>query len=429
MATRIKHVYGNVLRLAIPLTKRTVSIVDGNADYTDTDFVPSNNYPIKVQFGTKYTREARMRDSNIACVEDRGELPVGVYAVTVLCKDSNGNPMRFKQNCVVQVVDVTAAAGITPGVEFQSEEHLLDAAIFLAVSGQDGVGIENYTVQETAESGGLNVLTLYLTDGRTISMQVRNGRDTDVMLEFVRDPNYIHTDNNYTNSDREKVQLVDMILENAIGNVVYNQNTKRLNFYALSGSQRNTLLAYIDVTPFLKDSMVTNFYISNGQLVLTFNADAGNRVFTIPLSAIFNQNNYYTRAQVDNKIAQIEVDTSGLAQLDTTTNRVKYSQNASNILGFIEDIGTPGEEGPGVLFARSNGHIYMVNEMEQYIDLGYAGNMVFYDKNTESWYRYENSEWVMSGGSSGGYNVSFDNGNVIFSGSTQPTFDNGNIIF
>lgn len=256
---RIMHVQGNVLRLAIPLEVIKVSVVNGVAEKTKEDFVPTNPVTVVLTCGNFSTKQPATMEENVARVEFLESMKLGVYSVTVVTKDDDGYSMRFKQRTVIEVVDATADAGIAPGVEFNSEAHWLDGAIYLGPIG---------------------------------------------------------------------------------------------------GS----------------------------------------------------------------------IDPSGLAQLDTTTNRVKYTQNASNVLDFIEDIGTPGEEGPGVLFARSNGHIYMVNEMEQYIDLGYAGSMVFYDKNTDGWYRYENSEWVTSGGSSG-YNVSFSDGNVIFSGSTQPTFDNGNIIF
>ena len=444
----IKHVQGNVLRIAIPLTLRTIELqeieVDGEMQQqvvaTDVDFIPSSLQPVRVVFtkgATSIPFTATM-NGNIAYIEEKGKIPVGLYEITITCADDDGNPYRFNQNSVLSVVKSTAEAGIITPIEYEVKTWYLDAAIYIAVKGEDGVGIEDITTVSSGEIGGLNTITITLTDGRTRTFTIMNGSGS-VDSEF--DINSPHPIANAIVSTR--FNQIEESLDNVFGDVEYNSRNSKIYFYAKGKPKTDeNILATLDARPFVKDGMVNNVYISNNTLVVTFNTDSGKIPIAVPLSSIFNPNNYYTRtqianllddyytkSQVDNKIAQIDVDISGLAQLDTTTNRVKYSQNASNVLGFIEDIGTPGEEGPGVLLARSNGHIYMVNEMEQYIDLGYAGNMVFYDKNTDAWYRYENSEWVTSGGSSGGYNVSFDNGNVIFSGSNQPTFNNGNITF
>lgn len=444
----ITHVQGNVLRVAIPLTLRTVELVDVDVDgetqqqavATDTDFYPSDKQPVRVVFSkgaTSMPITATM-NGNVAYVEERGKIPVGTYEMTVTCADDNGNNYRFNQNAVLKVVHSTAEAGITTPIEYEVKTWYLDAAIFLAMKGEDGVGIEDITTETSGEIGGLNTVTITMTDGRIRTFTVMNGSGS---VDEELDPNSRHPISNAAVTG--KFSQIESELESVFGDVGYNSRSSVINFYAKGKPKTDeNILATLDARPFVKDGMVNNVYISNNTLVITFNTDSGKMPIGVPLSSIFNPNNYYTRAQivnllddyytkaqVDNKIAQIDVDTSGLAQLDQTTNRVKYSQNASNVLGFIEDIGVPGEEGYGVLFARRNGHIYMVNEMEQYIDLGYAGSMVFYDKNTDAWYRYENNEWVTSGGSSGGYNVSFDNGNVIFSGSNQPTFNNGNITF
>lgn len=137
-----RHVHGNVLRLAIPLTLISIEYNGENARKTKADFFPSNSYPVVVELRSpsrKYPFTATMRNGNVACIEDKGTLPIDVYSITVLCKDDNGDPYRFKQNSALHVVDTTAEAGIEVGVEFDGEEMYLDAAVFFAVSNNSGV--------------------------------------------------------------------------------------------------------------------------------------------------------------------------------------------------------------------------------------------------------------------------------------------------
>ena len=83
----------------------------------------------------------------------------------------------------------------------------------------------------------------------------------------------------------------------------YDSTTHRINFY--NTSTGGTVLSYIDASPFLVDGMVENVVItsvtSGGSevevLEITFNTDAGKQAIDIPLSQIFNADNYYTTAQ------------------------------------------------------------------------------------------------------------------------------------
>lgn len=75
----------------------------------------------------------------------------------------------------------------------------------------------------------------------------------------------------------------------------YDSQTKHINFY----DKDNTLVAYVDATDFIKDGMVSNVEILNGNLVITFNTDAGKEPITIPLTDIFNPSNYYTKTDAN----------------------------------------------------------------------------------------------------------------------------------
>ena len=437
----IKHVFGNVLRLAIPLTLRTVSLEDGEIVSTDTDFIPSNEHPVRVEFTkekgiTKVVIDAVMRDGNVACVEDEGTIPIGTYAVTVTCKDNNAKPYRFKQRTVLTVTDYTADAGIQKPVEFEVKEWYLDAAIFLALKGEDGVGIQDIQTQSSMEVGGVNTVTFILTDGRTRSFTILNGSGS---VDDALDINSHHPLSN--SAITTKFNATDEALANIFGDVDYESRNKVIRFW---DKGKTKILATLDATPFIKDGMVNSVYISNNTLVITFNTESGKEPIGVPLTSVFNPNNYYNKTQVDNRIAAavagVQIDTSGLVSKSEYTNPsgqtdplggvIKYSRSARTVLDFIDGIGGMHEVGYNVLYGGSNGHIYAGNANGGVTDLGLANGQAFLNADDNLWYRYDDGEWVHVGGSGeSGYNVTYSNGNLIFgSGSSEPTYSNGNLI-
>ena len=94
-------------------------------------------------------------------------------------------------------------------------------------------------------------------------------------------------------------------VDNYFDDVEYDSSTKRINF-----KHGSTIKDYIDATDFIKDGMVDEVKISTPTagtnsgvtcLVVTFNTDAGKEDIEIPLSQIFNANNYYTKTEADGK--------------------------------------------------------------------------------------------------------------------------------
>ena len=110
------------------------------------------------------------------------------------------------------------------------------------------------------------------------------------------------------------------------GNVAYDSTAQRINFY--HESTGGTVLAYIDASDFVKDSFLESVTIENrvisGEsvpcLVFVWNTESGIEETVIPLSGIFDPNNYYTKTEIDNIVTAITEDieeaTSGKA--DTT---------------------------------------------------------------------------------------------------------------
>ena len=109
----------------------------------------------------------------------------------------------------------------------------------------------------------------------------------------------------------------------------YDSQTKRINF-----KHSNTVIAYIDATAFIKDGMVDTVAISNGNLVITFNTDAGKQPISIPLTDIFNPANYYDKTAADAKFAtKTELDTKeeviSTALNDLETNKADSADLAT----------------------------------------------------------------------------------------------------
>ena len=219
----IKHVYGNVLRMAIPLTLRTL-VKDGDEMVvTDTDFIPSSDHPVRVVFSrgkTNYPIIATM-DGNVAIVEDKGKIPVGTYDISVECYDDLGNPYRFKQNAVLYVADTTAEAGIDEEIEYEAQTWYLNAAVFLATTQIGEIG-----------------------------------------------------------------DAIDAKLDDVFGNVAYDANAKEIRFYNKNNSRvlatidSSPFIADGTVADVYID-------VGRQVLVVVLNEDAGGRMFSVPLYLVF----------------------------------------------------------------------------------------------------------------------------------------------
>lgn len=92
----------------------------------------------------------------------------------------------------------------------------------------------------------------------------------------------------------------------AVARAEYDDATKLINFYDIN----DVVISSIDVTPFIKDGMIESVKIEDGKLVITFNAESGKEKIEIPLSDIFNPDNYYTKLDIDAKLATINSNMS-----------------------------------------------------------------------------------------------------------------------
>ena len=100
----------------------------------------------------------------------------------------------------------------------------------------------------------------------------------------------------------------------------------------------NVIVA-LDATPFVRDGMVSDVKIENGNLVITFNTDSGKQPISIPLTDIFNPDNYYTKTDVNGLLTD-KLDKSGgtmtgsLAVPLVNTQIVELYDNGLDTLGL-----------------------------------------------------------------------------------------------
>ena len=85
-------------------------------------------------------------------------------------------------------------------------------------------------------------------------------------------------------------------LDGQVASAQYNSTDKTIEFYNASGTKLNT---DIDATDFIKDGMVDTVEVTGGNLVITFNTDAGKEDIEIPITDIFNADDYYTKDDID----------------------------------------------------------------------------------------------------------------------------------
>ena len=121
-------------------------------------------------------------------------------------------------------------------------------------------------------------------------------------------------------------------ITNFIDSVEYVSNGNAHNIVFYHGT---TQIDSIDANDFIKDGMVENATISGSNLVITFNTDAGKQPISIPISSIFNADNYYTKTEVDNKVNTVsgKVDSLSASMSGYVTTVVFENKLGSGFTG------------------------------------------------------------------------------------------------
>ena len=118
-----------------------------------------------------------------------------------------------------------------------------------------------------------------------------------------------------TPSAEEVEDMIEDATQDYFDGAEYDSNSKRINF-----KHGSTIKGYIDASDFVIDGMVDDVEIENGYLVITFNTDSGKQPISIPLTDIFNPNNYYDKTATDALLA---------TKADTATTYTKSEVDAA----------------------------------------------------------------------------------------------------
>ena len=144
---------------------------------------------------------------------------------------------------------------------------------------------------------------------------------------------------------------------NLANRIEWDSSEKKLKLY--SG---NHLLGSVDGTTWVKDGMVESAAIVGNNLEITFNTDAGKEKISVPLTDIFNPDNYYDKATIDRKLEDVSIsdeyvtgigtahDIDGVAGLNVKTNK--------NILGTVVDLQYVGNK---LTFDSSTNNLHLKN--------------------------------------------------------------------
>ena len=89
---------------------------------------------------------------------------------------------------------------------------------------------------------------------------------------------------------------------NLANKLEWDSNAKALKLY--SG---NHLLATVDGTTWVKDGMVESVAVVGNNLEITFNTDSGKEKISVPLTDVFNPDNYYNKTEIDSKFENVTI--------------------------------------------------------------------------------------------------------------------------
>ena len=141
---------------------------------------------------------------------------------------------------------------------------------------------------------------------------------------------------------------------NLANKIEWDSNAKSLKLY--SG---NHLLATVDGTTWVKDGMVESVAVVGNNLEITFNTDSGKEKISVPLTDVFNPDNYYNKTEIDSKFENVSISD-------------EYVTSIENIQGAGDS---------SVLKVKTN-----KNTEGKNVELPYLGNKLYFNSETNNLY-------------------------------------------
>lgn len=100
---------------------------------------------------------------------------------------------------------------------------------------------------------------------------------------------------------------------NLANKLEWDSNAKSLKLY--SG---NHLLATVDGSTWVKDGMVESVAVVENNLEITFNTDSGKEKISVPLTDVFNPDNYYNKTEIDSKFENVSISDEYVTEIENT---------------------------------------------------------------------------------------------------------------
>lgn len=165
--------------------------------------------------------------------------------------------------------------------------------------------------KETALQSAINTETNRATSAENslqerINTEKNRAQNAETLLDTAIQANTSAIRNEVTRAQTAEQNIAATVatLNNRVStDVVHSADYDSTNKQIVFKNSEGTIIDSIDASVFVKDGMVSNVRIVNGALKITFNTDAGKQDIDIPVSSIFDANNYYTKSQCDDKFA------------------------------------------------------------------------------------------------------------------------------
>lgn len=139
-------------------------------------------------------------------------------------------------------------------------------------------------------------------------------------------------ESDYTNTEGMNEAIDAAVSESAaskFGFVEYDSENKKIIFYD-NESDKNEL-GSVDASEFIKDGMIDNVEISGGNLVITFNTDSEKETITLSLTDIFDASNYYTKEDVDSEFEKYYNKEDVDGKFDTLNTELSNKANNDDV--------------------------------------------------------------------------------------------------
>ena len=213
-----------------------------------------------------------------------------------------------------------------------------------------------YQIRDTQASAYTDNATSTLAEAFDTKLNKKVNK-TDIPSHIVSSVTYQDTNAGEDTRPSITVDGVKTTL-NLANRIEWDSNEKKLKLY--SG---NHLLGSVDGTTWVKDGMVESAAIVGNNLEITFNTDSGKEKISVPLTDIFNPDNYYDKATIDSKFENVSISDEYVKSIENVTSgpvgevylKVKTNKNAEGTLVSLPHLGS------SLVFAESTNKLFLEN--------------------------------------------------------------------